>query len=88
MLIGESFCLGVPLVCTKLGNHWDVVRQSGGGVGFPVGDVGQFRQALEDVLNHNGQYSSCARAYYENNLTEEQNYLVLSDVYERAKHVS
>lgn len=88
MLIGESFSLGRPLVSTMLGNHWDVVRQSGGGVGFPVGDTERFRQALEDVLQNNEQYSSCARAYYENNLTEEQNYLVLSDVYERAKHIS
>lgn len=88
MLIGESFCLGVPLVCTKLGNHWDVVRQSGGGVGFPVGDAAAFRQALEEVLQNREAYSSCARAYYEKYLTEEQNYLVLSDVYERAKHIS
>ena len=87
MLIGESFCLGVPLVCTKLGNHWDVVRQSGGGVGFPVGDAAAFRQALEEVLKNREAYSSCARAYYEKYLTEEQNYLVLRDVYERAKHI-
>lgn len=88
MLIGESFGLGRPLVSTMLGNHWDVVRQSGGGVGFPVGDTERFRQALENVLQHNEQYSSCARTYYENNLMKEQNYLVLSDVYERAKHIS
>ena len=88
MLIGESFGLGRPLVSTMLGNHWDVVRQSGGGVGFPVGDTERFRQALENVLQHNEQYSSCARAYYENNLMKEQNYLVLSDVYERANHIS
>lgn len=88
MLIGESFGLGRPIVSTMLGNHWDVVRQSGGGVGFPVGDTERFRQALENVLQHNEQYSSCARAYYENNLMKEQNYLVLSDVYERANHIS
>lgn len=88
MLIGESFCLGVPLVCTKLGNHWDVVRQSGGGVGFPVGNAEAFLCALEEVLQNREAYSSCARAYYEKYLTEEQNYLVLSDVYERAKHIS
>ena len=88
MLIGESFCLGVPLVCTMLGNHWDVVSQSGGGVGFPVGDAAAFRQALAEVLRGREQYAGCARAYYEKYLTEEQNYLVLRDVYERAKHIS
>ena len=88
MLIGESFCLGVPLVCTMLGNHWDVVNQSGGGVGFPVGDAAAFRQALAEVLQGREQYAGCARAYYEKYLTEEQNYLVLRDVYERAKHIS
>ena len=88
MLIGESFCLGVPLVCTMLGNHWDVVNQSGGGVGFPVGDAAAFRQALAEVLQGRERYAGCARAYYEKYLTEEQNYLVLRDVYERAKHIS
>lgn len=81
----ESFAVGKPVVATDLGSHGQMIRQSGGGTLYEVGNTASFAAALENVVARNGDYAQKAKDYYEENLTPEKNYEKLCDIYERAK---
>lgn len=84
MILAEVSAMGRPVVAANLGNHGDLVRQSGGGTLYTVGDEASFASALEDVVAHNAVYAQKAKTFYEENLTPEKNYEKLCDIYERA----
>lgn len=83
----ESFSMGVPVVAADIGNQAEIIR-SAGGVVYRPGDRDGFVKALEEVLAGREACGRKVKNYYRENLTPEHNYLVLSDVYERAKHIS
>lgn len=83
----ESFSMGVPVVAADIGNQAEIIRNAGGVVYRP-GDGNGFVKALEEVLAGREACGRKVQNYYRENLTPEHNYLVLSDVYERAKHIS
>lgn len=85
MILAETFAVGRPVVAANLGNHGDLVRQSGGGTMYEVGDVSSFASALEDVVAHNARFAQKAKDCYEKNLTPEKNYEKLCEIYEQAK---
>lgn len=88
MVLPECFSVGRPVVSTNIGNQGDILAASGGGVTFAPGDAEGFRQALEEVLRNNADYSAKAAAYYERNLTRQRNYQMLADIYEKVTHIS
>jgi len=87
MTLAESFSLGRPVLAADLGNHGSVVRQSGGGVVYEPGNKAAFCAAAEELIANNRVYAENARQYFEDCLNEERNYELLSEIYDKAKHI-
>ena len=87
MTLAESFGLGRPVVAVNIGNHADIVKNSGGGVLYESGDEESFRAAVAQIVAENGRYSNCAAQYYAAYLTKEKNYEILCDIYDKAKSI-
>ena len=87
MTLAESFSLGRPVLAADLGNHGALVRESGGGVVYPVGDAAAFCRGVQTLLENNRVYACNALACYEEKLNEEANYRLLKRIYDEAKHI-
>lgn len=87
MTLAESFSLGRPVLAADLGNHGSLVRESGGGVVYAVGDEAAFCRGVRELLENNAVYSRKAQECYENYLNEESNYEQLRRIYDEAKHI-
>lgn len=87
MIVAESFACSRPVVVSNVGNHCDVVEESGGGVVFSYGDAESFCCSVKEIVLNNSQYSRRASEYFGNRLTECYNYQKLSEIYDRAKHI-
>ena len=87
MSIAESLSAAIPVLTTNLGNHGDVVCRSHGGVVYSCGNVDAFCEAAKELLANWNVYSENAARFFENTLTEERNYEILSDIYDRIKHI-
>lgn len=87
MTLAESFSLGRPVLAADLGNHGALVRKSGGGIVYPVGDEAAFCLGARELLENNEVYAHKARACYEEKLNEEENYEILRRIYDEAKHI-
>lgn len=88
MILAESFAMSTPVVAVSIGNHGDIATHSGGGATFAPRNEEEFRNALENVMTHNADYSHCARSFYEENLSKQKNYEKLREIYEQAVHIS
>lgn len=88
MILAESFSVGKPVVCADERNHGDIVQAAGAGVLYEVGNSAEFCAAVEKVYAENANYSQMAEKYFSNYLTKEKNYEILSDIYDKAKHIS
>ena len=87
MILTESFGLGRPVLAADLGNHGALVRESGGGVVYPLGDEEAFCRGVRELLENNAAYARNALACYEEKLNEESNYEILRKIYDEAKHI-
>lgn len=50
MVIAESFALGVPVLCSNVGNGAQIVRQTGGGVLYDLENLKSFDKAVNQLL--------------------------------------
>lgn len=87
MTLSESFSMGCPVLAADLGNHGDLLRASRGGIAYAPGDRESFRRAVERILRDNKQLSTNARNYFDGHLSEDRNYEMLSEIYDKAKHI-
>lgn len=83
----ESFSMGKPVLTSNLGNHGDFVRRSSGGVTYMCGDADAFCEAAKELLADWNAYSENALQFFESNLSEAQNYEMLSEIYDKVKHI-
>ena len=87
MTLAESFSLGRPVIAVNIGNHADLIKNSGGGVLYTPGDENDFRESIVQIVTENDRYSDCAAEYYDAYLTKEKNYEILSDIYDKSKFI-
>jgi glycosyltransferase involved in cell wall biosynthesis len=87
MIIAESFSAGRPVLAANLGNHGHLIQQSQGGVVYEPDCKEAFCCAAKKIVANNPLYSENARKYYTRCLSEKCNYEMLSEIYDRAKHI-
>ena len=87
MIIAESFSAGRPVLAANLGNHGHLIQQSQGGVVYESDCKEAFCSAAKEIVANNPLYSENARKYYTRCLSEKCNYEMLSEIYDRAKHI-
>lgn len=87
MTLSESFSMGRPVLAANLGNHGDLIRTSRGGITYRCGDKASFCRAAEQIVKDNEALSKNARDYFEGHLKEDRNYEMLSEIYEKSKHI-
>ena len=85
MTIAESFSVGCPVVSSDIGNQASILRASEGGVLFHSEDGDDFLAALERVIKNRDLYSENAYRYCRANLTPEENYKRMIEIYDCAK---
>lgn len=83
----ESFSVGCPVLSADLGNHGSLIRQSQGGLTYESGNRAAFCEAVKMLIAGHPSYSENARRYYETYLSEDHNYEILSDIYDKAKYI-
>ena len=81
MVIAESFSCGCPVLAADLGNHGDIIRQSGGGALFDPASEQSFTEAVRLMVSDNARLSENALEYYRSCLNEESNYQTLVSIY-------
>ncbi|WP_165056676.1 MULTISPECIES: glycosyltransferase [unclassified Adlercreutzia] len=81
MTIAESFSLGVPVISSDLGNHGQIVRESGGGACFSVSSSDSFWSCVDRVCSRREEYAYRARKYFETNLSKQSNLKMLDEIY-------
>lgn len=87
MSAAEAYSLGVPVIAGDIGNIGDIVIEGRTGLHFRYNSV----DALIDTIDKFEQLGKediekmreNALRYYRENLTEEQNYKILTDIYDR-----
>lgn len=87
MVISESFSMGRPVLAPNLGNHGDLIRASGGGITYECGNKEAFCAAAKQLVAENARFSRNARNYFDGNLNAYRNYEMLSEIYDKAKHI-
>ncbi len=88
MGIPECFSMKVPVVCTDIGNPGEMVKEAQGGSVYPVGDFCKFKDALSDVVLNRVEYSDKAYQYYQNNLSDKENYRELMEIYDKSRVIN
>lgn len=83
----ESFSMGRPVLAPDLGNHGDLIRNSGGGVTYECGNRASFCAAAKQLVDENERFSNNARSYFDSYLNEHRNYELLSEIYDKAQHI-
>lgn len=87
MALSESFSMGRPVLAANLGNHGDLIRTSRGGITYECGDKESFCHAAEQIVKDNEALSKNARDYFDGHLNEDRNYEMLSEIYDKARHI-
>ncbi|WP_349763504.1 glycosyltransferase family 4 protein [Fusobacterium sp. SYSU M8D902] len=85
MGIPESFSLGTPVICTKLGTPKTIVEESKGGLIYKINDYNSFYNSLNEIVKNNKYYSENAKLYFDKKLNIKKNYERLCDIYDKAK---
>lgn len=91
LVIAEAYAIGLPVVASRLGAMSTLVSDGTTGLHFPAGNAEslamQVRRAWSDpeLLDRMGR---TARNYYESNLTADQGYRRLVQIYEEARESS
>lgn len=85
MTITESMGIGKPIISSNIGNQQSIVANSKGGTLFELGNIGSFKKAISDLIKNYETYAKNAKEYFDNNLSENNNYRKLMSIYENAK---
>ena len=83
----ESFAMKKPVLAAAVGNHGSIVGKSRGGLVYAPEDRDAFCSAAKELVANNRTYAENALRYYEDCLNADRNYEMLSEIYEKAKHI-
>lgn len=81
MTLIETMSMGVPVVCSDIGNHASIVKMSDSGVLYKNKDVNSFVYALNIIAEQNENIRKNARNVYNNKYTSKENYNQLKQIY-------
>jgi glycosyltransferase involved in cell wall biosynthesis len=84
MVIAESFACGTPVLASRIGSLEELVEDGVTGKHFAAGNPEQLAQAVLDMLSDPARLNGMrrnARAYFDGQLTEQQNYEQLMNIY-------
>ncbi len=87
MGIPECFSMKLPVICTDIGNPGEMVKESKGGLVYPIGDISKFQVVVKKMIEMRQVYSENAYQYYLNNLTDEKNYKELVEIYDKSRNI-
>ena len=77
----------LPVICTDIGNPGEMVKESKGGLVYPIGDISKFQVVVKKMIEMRQVYSENAYQYYLNNLTDEKNYKELVEIYDKSRNI-
>jgi glycosyltransferase involved in cell wall biosynthesis len=84
MVIAESFACGTPILGSRIGSMEELIVEGETGRKFVAGDPEDLAHQLQSMLQDSSALAQMrvrARAFFEANLTEEQNFAQLMNVY-------
>jgi glycosyltransferase involved in cell wall biosynthesis len=84
MVIAESFACGTPILGSRIGSMEELIVEGETGRKFVAGNPEDLARQLQSMLQDSPalvQMRVRARAFFEANLTEEQNFAQLMNVY-------
>ena len=81
MTVVEAFSLGVPVICSDLGNTGSLIEEGVTGWKFPAGSVQGLVQAVKKCMTSDGGINSRVKTIYESNYTPDANYRRLAEIY-------
>lgn len=87
MGIPECFSMKLPVICTDIGNPGEMVKESKGGLVYPIGNISKFQVVVKEMIEMRQVYSENAYQYYLNNLTDEKNYKELVEIYDKSRNI-
>lgn len=88
MVIREAFALGTGVAVSDIGPLPSIVRYGRAGLVFRPGDIESIHRTISDAWAEQDRMevlAQAARREFEDKYTEEQNYLMLMNIYERAR---
>ncbi len=90
MTIVEAFSEGTPVICSDIGNAGSIVKEGVTGYKFKAGDPGELasvvRRCLDDSNGGNDgkDIGASVKDEYLKSYTEEANYVMLREIYDKA----
>lgn len=86
MTIIESFALGIPVICSDIGNGADIVKKEKAGVVYDRRNKEALFNAISETEMNFDMYSQNAKKAYETKFTPEANYRQILSIYEAIKN--
>jgi len=84
MVVAESYACGTPILASRIGSLDELIQEGVTGAKFPAGDASSLASALRRMLADPvklRRMRAAARAFFDEALTEEQNFKQLMRVY-------
>jgi glycosyltransferase involved in cell wall biosynthesis len=87
--IVEAYACGTPVIASRIGALSHLIKDGITGILFKPNDPNDLAQKLQWALRNPEEIREMgknARSYYENHLTADSNYKILTEIYEKAMH--
>ena len=87
MSIVEAYSVGLPVIASNIGSLSSLIDHKNTGLFFKLADPADLASKVEWIFSHSNylrQMQRSARAEYENKYTEECNYEMLIEIYQKA----
>jgi glycosyltransferase involved in cell wall biosynthesis len=87
MTIIEAFACGTPVIAARIGAYQDLVEEANTGFFFEPGDAASLQRAIDKLqdISSSARMRQAARHSFEHSFSEQQNYELLTAVYEKAR---
>ncbi len=81
MTIVEAFSLGIPVICSDLGNSGSIIDDGVTGWKFKPGSAEELAEAVRKCMNSRKDMRESIRRAYEEQYTPDANYRRLNEIY-------
>ncbi len=88
MTVVEAFSMGIPVICSDLGNTGSLIEEGVTGWKFPGGSAQGLTEAVRKRQNCNYDINGSVKRVYESNYTPDANYRCLTDIYSEVKNAN